>query len=96
MRNGHYASGYGDPWELVAPGAAYQGLIEVSDDLGTRWLVGVNASPGADALVTGALQPNDAHDRFPHAGLWVGDAVIRAVSQPAHPGNPTLPRPAGR
>ena len=80
---------------VVAPGSEYQGLIEVTDDLGTRWLVAVSASPGSDAVVSGALQPSDAHNGFAHAGLWVGDAVINAVSQPAHPGNPTLPRPAG-
>jgi hypothetical protein len=80
---------------LVSPGSEYQGLLEVTDDLGTRWLVGVGASAGSDAVVSGGLQPNDVHDGFAHAGLWVGDAVINAVSQPAHTGNPTLPRPAG-
>ena len=81
--------------DVVAPGSEYQGLFEVTDDLGTRWLVGVTASPGSDAVVTGALRPSDAHDGLGHTGLWMGDAVIDAVSQPAHPGNPTLPRSAG-
>jgi hypothetical protein len=80
---------------VVAPDAEYQGLLEVTDDLGTRWLVGVSASPRSDAVVLGGLQPSNAHNGSAYAGLWVGDAVLNAVSQPAHGSNPTLPRPAG-
>jgi hypothetical protein len=83
------------PGAVVAPGAAYQGLLEVTDDLGTRWLVGVSASPRSDAIVLGGLQPSNAHNGFANAGLWIGEAVVNAVSQPAHLSNATLPRPAG-
>jgi hypothetical protein len=80
---------------VVSPGAQYQGLLEVTDDLGARWVVGVAASSASGEVLTGPLQPSGAHDNFRHAGLWVGEAVINAVSQPAHPGDPIAPRPAG-
>src|SRR5262249_52811620 len=79
---------------VAAPGSQYQSLLEVTDDLGTRWLVPVDADPAAGAAVSAfapaQAPPNDA----PHAGLWIGEAVLKAVSQPAHPSNPTLARPA--
>ena len=78
----------------AAPGAQYQGVIEVTDDLGSKWLVPVSADPAGGAATAGSLQLQGEND-FPRAGLWIGEAVINAVSQPAHPGNPTLPRPAG-
>ena len=79
----------------TTPGAEYQGLIEVRDDLGSRWLVPIRAHAGPPASAAAAIQPAQDGASWSHAGLWVGEAVIRAVSQPAHPGNGTLPRPAG-
>ena len=76
----------------VAPGTRWQSLLEVSDDLGTRWLVPVNADPlpaTSSSSELASLAPS------PYAGLWIGDAVLRAVSQPAHLANPAFPRPAG-
>ncbi|HAV62760.1 MAG TPA: hypothetical protein DCY13_10380, partial [Verrucomicrobiales bacterium] len=75
-------------------GAQYQGLLEVTDDLGTRWQVPVSADASATAVAAGP-QLNNGSSVSPRAGLWVGSAVIDAVSQPAHPGDPNLTRPAG-
>jgi hypothetical protein len=75
------------------PGATYQSLLEVTDDLGTRWLIPVSAEAGgATGFTAGA---KGALDISPRAGLWIGEAVINAVSQPAHPGDSSLTRPAG-
>jgi hypothetical protein len=75
------------------PGARYQSLLEISDDAGTRWLLPVTALPANSS--TEGLAPAAAQPASIYAGLWIGDAVINAVSQPANPGNPTLSRPAG-
>jgi hypothetical protein len=78
---------------VAAPGSQYQSLLEVTDDLGTRWLIPVIADPaGSSASAAGAAKSLEIDA---HAGLWVGEAVLKAVSQPAHPSNPTLPRPSG-
>jgi hypothetical protein len=79
----------------ATPGSAYQGLLEVHDDLGTRWLVPIRAEARSGALAPAGLRPADGHGASVHAGLWVGEAVLNAVSQPAHPTNPTATRPAG-
>lgn len=83
-----------------APGAVFQSLLEVTDDLGTRWLIPVTADGGSGAAaaapaasLTGASLQGPSESL--HAGLWVGEALLNAVSQPAATGNPTLPRPAG-
>ena len=79
---------------IAAAGSQFQGLIEVTDDLGSRWLVPVAADPlsgggaGAAASLQGAIGP-------PRHGLWIGEALIKAISQPAHPSHAALPRPAG-
>ncbi|MBE0540503.1 MAG: hypothetical protein IH623_03870 [Verrucomicrobia bacterium] len=75
-------------------GSQFQGLIEVTDDLGTRWLVPVSVDTTGGTVASGA-GPVTSNIDFPQAGLWVGESIINAVSQPAHAGNPTLPRPAG-
>jgi len=80
----------------VTPGAQYQSIVEATDDLGTRWLIPVGAQVGAPVVSpSGALQFNAASANATRAGLWTGEAVIRQVSQPAHPGDPSLPRSAG-
>lgn len=76
-----------------APGSTYQSLIEITDDLGTRWLVPVSAVDGSSAGKS--LASKGLNDPSPRAGLWIGDVVLNAVSQPAQPGNPSLTRPAG-
>jgi hypothetical protein len=81
------------PADDVPAGAQFQGLIEVTDDLGTRWLVPVSANASSGSAVAG-LGLNGETD-FPRAGVWIGEATIRAVSQPAHPGDPFVARPAG-
>lgn len=76
-------------------GSQFQGLLEVTDDLGTRWLVPVSADASSGVAAAGAPHAQGGSD-FALAGLWVGEAVLNAVSQPAHPTNPTLPRPTGQ
>jgi hypothetical protein len=73
------------------PGVFYQSTLEVTDDLGTRWLVPIKAGKSGSSN-TEFLAAAEAPAL---AGLWVGDAVINAVSQPARTDNPALPRPAG-
>ncbi|MCI0747735.1 MAG: hypothetical protein L0Y58_20200 [Verrucomicrobia subdivision 3 bacterium] len=74
----------------AAPGSKYQSLLEVTDDVGTRWLVPINADPG-DASPAADSGPGESQ----YAGIWIGEAVLKAVSQPAHPSDPSLARPAG-
>lgn len=76
----------------AAPGSTYQSLLEVTDDAGTRWLVPVSAETAASSS-TGFQAASDPASE--QAGLWVGDVVLNAVSQPAHTSNPSLPRPSG-
>jgi hypothetical protein len=77
------------------PGSKYQSLIEVMDDLGTRWLIPVSADPAGAVGSAAELQAASAPGESSYAGLWIGDVVLNAVSQPAHPGNPSIPRAAG-
>lgn len=78
----------------AAPGSRYQSLLEVTDDLGWRWVVPVAAEPpAAPALAKLAAESNQAS--AVHTGLWVGEAVLNAVSQPARSEDPDQPRPAG-
>jgi hypothetical protein len=97
------ALGAGQEWNIrlgvrrnalspAAPGSTHQSLLEVTDDVGTRWLVPVTAeSAGSSAAGFQAASGTGSE----HAGLWVGDVVLNAVSQPAHPSNPSVPRPSG-
>jgi hypothetical protein len=77
------------------PGSMLQSVLEVTDDLGTRWLVPIKAGQPQRVTPTAGFQAASALDAPALAGLWVGDAVLNAVSQPAHPGNPSITRPAG-
>jgi len=79
----------------AAAAGHYQSLIEVTDDLGARWLIPVSAEAAATSAPAGPLQPSSGGATNAGAGLWIGEAVINAVSQPAHPGDPALTRPAG-
>jgi hypothetical protein len=76
------------------PGSKYQSLIEVTDDLGTRWVIPVSADVDQAPAAAG-LQAASAPNSSPYTGLWVGEAVLNAVSQPAHLGNPSVTRTAG-
>ena len=75
-------------------GSRYQSLLEVADDAGTRWLVPVSAIPPQTTPAEKSVAAGGAPDSA-LAGLWIGDAVLNAVSQPANPAGSTLPRPAG-
>jgi hypothetical protein len=75
------------------PGSEFQSLLEVTDDLGTRWIVPVRVASVPSSA--GPVQLSSGGSSNVFAGLWMGEAVINAVSQPAHPGDPILTRPAG-
>ena len=79
---------------IVAGGAQYQSVLDVTDNAGTRWRIPVTAE-GESAAGGGLANGGGASPSSPHAGLWVGEAVVNAVSQPAHLGNPAITRPAG-
>lgn len=68
-------------------GPAYSSVLELRDGAGTRLLVPVSAAGGPDAVLPG---PDQEARRL--AGLWVGAATIKAVSE-AHSANPTNPTP---
>ena len=80
----------------VSGGARYQSVLEVTDNAGTRWLVPIVAEgePASTGNGAGAGLAASAAGDSAHAGLWVGDALVDAVSQPAHSGNRALARPA--
>ncbi len=65
----------------------YTSVLEIRDGAGTRLLVPVSASGGSGDTPGGPL--NEAKS---HAGLWVGNATLNAVSE-AHAANPTNPTP---
>lgn len=81
---------------LRADAASYQSVLEVLDSTGSfvqripvtaepvaQWESTTQAGP---SLMGGSQAPN------PRAGLWIGDAVITHVSQPAHPSEPLSPK----
>lgn len=83
-------------------GVLYQSVLQISDNAGVRLLVSVSSEglqSYAVAAVTaghGGIHPNDTGPNpDPRAGLWVGSAVINAVSQPANLTSPTNPLPVG-
>ncbi len=79
----------------AAAGALFQGLLEVADDAGTRWLIPLSAGQAADGFTGGDFHAASAPGDSPFAGLWVGDVQLDAVSQPAHASDPAATRPAG-
>jgi hypothetical protein len=76
-------------------GAEFQSLIEVADDAGTRWFVPVSAVSGGTPVATSPFQSSSNGSSDTWAGLWIGDALLNAVSQPAHSGDPNRTRVAG-
>ncbi len=75
----------------------YQSLLLVTDQAGGRAVIPITARGGQ--AIAGAPVPPGAPppppDTAARAGLWVGTAVIRAVSQPANAADPLTPRPTG-
>jgi hypothetical protein len=69
--------------------ALYQSLLEVTDGLGSHFVVPVtakgSAASGSSALAgAGGIHPNDATTSpDPRAGLWVGSVLISNVNQAA-------------
>jgi hypothetical protein len=81
----------------TAAGVLYQSILQVADDNGIRTLIGVS-SEGLTSYTTAAasvLRKDLTPTGDPRAGLWVGSAVINAVSQPANASSPTNPLPVG-
>jgi hypothetical protein len=89
------------PYSLI-PGITnyqYQSLLTIIDGQGTVLRLPVTCS-GGEAVRTGRSTLRLADTTEPikvdsHAGLWVGSAVIQAVSEPASDTNPLAPRPTG-
>lgn len=65
----------------------FTSILEVRDGAGTRLLVPVVASGGSADVPSGPLSEAKSH-----AGLWVGNATINAVSE-AHSAKPSNPTP---
>lgn len=65
----------------------YSSVLEIRDGAGTRLLVPVAASGGSADIPSGPVSEAKSH-----AGLWVGNATINAVSE-AHSASPTIPTP---
>jgi hypothetical protein len=85
----------------------YESLLQVNDGAGTLWLLPVTSQGRQSAAAAAAVRrqsrqtgrpkdnpPNTGAD--PHAGLWVGSAVINAVSEPANVVNNTNPTPTAQ
>lgn len=79
----------------------YESLLEVNDGAGTLWRVPVTSQGKQTAAIAAALlrlpkgsQTNSPAD--PHAGLWVGSAVLGAVSEPANVVDNTTPTPTAQ
>ena len=93
------------PWAgTIGPaGATYQALLEVQDGLGWCQLIAVTADGLVryESAATLARNGSASRSRFraaaansplsPYAGLWIGHAVIRKVSQPSHLTQPEVP-----
>jgi hypothetical protein len=85
----------------------YESLLQVSDGAGTLWLLpvtsqGRQAAANAAALLRRSRQTPQPKDdppgtgADPHAGLWVGSAIINSVSEPANVINNTNPTPTAQ
>jgi hypothetical protein len=75
-------------------GVLYQGLLQVSSEFGVRQWVAVSAE-GLRALPVVGLARQLEFEPEPHAGLWVGAAVVNRVSQPSKLSSPDSPLPVG-
>jgi hypothetical protein len=75
------------------PGRLFQSVLEVTDDSGARQLIGVTSQ----GLINAFGEGGGGAPIPPHAGLWVGTAVIRKVNEPAHsnPAVQPVPTPTG-
>ena len=74
----------------------YQSLLEISDQAGTRLRLPVTARRGgAEGGPRGPSLQDGETAINPQAGLWVGTAVLRGVSQAGNPADSSTPRPTG-
>jgi hypothetical protein len=74
----------------------YQSILQVSDGQGMRWLVpvsarGMQSAAASISILTRLDGTVSGADADPHAGLWVGNALINQVNQPASLSNNTNP-----
>jgi hypothetical protein len=85
----------------------YESLLQVNDGAGSLWLVPVTSQGKQSAANAAAQQRQRSQARRskespldtgadPNAGLWVGSAVINAVSEPANVVNNTNPTPTAQ
>lgn len=87
---------------FTPPGGAtdvlYQSLLEITDNAGSRTLLPVT-SRGLQSFEAagGGSGGQGASPGLPHprAGLWIGNAIIQKVNQPAHPTQPNMPVATG-
>ncbi len=82
------------------PGALYQSLLQVSSDLGVRYILPVTSKglqpdplPPVGSSSAGLQAAPTEAGPDPRAGLWVGSAVINEVSQPANVSSADTPLP---
>lgn len=74
----------------------YQSILEVLDQAGGRVAIPVTGRPGVSPAGAQGVSLQDVTTPVnPRAGLWVGTAVLRAVSQAGNASDPATPRAAG-
>ncbi len=74
----------------------YQSILEVLDQAGSRVAIPVTARQGASAVAAQGVGLQDVTTPVhPRAGLWVGTAVLRGVSQAGNAADPSTPRATG-
>jgi hypothetical protein len=82
-------------------GVRYQSLLEITDDAGSRTVVPITSEglqsfrPATTAHAPSGGGAAGGSPPHPRAGLWVGNAIIQKVNQPAHPSQPDLPVATG-
>lgn len=76
----------------AAPGSQFQSLLEVTDDAGTRWIVPIAADASGAQTALAGLDRATGASVAARAGLWVGEAVLNAVSEPANLADSRQPR----
>jgi hypothetical protein len=82
------------PYQRI-PGVSdyqYQSLLEVSDGAGSVVHIPITARGNAAEVPRVGLAASGPAQPDPRAGLWVGTAAIRGVSQPANLADPNTPR----
>ena len=69
----------------------YQSLLEITDTVGSRAVVPVTSRGLQTFVASNSANSGDGSAPHPRAGLWVGNAILGEVNQPAHPTQPSVP-----